>query len=909
MAASTDLLFHLKGNAADLNRAFGSAGGAVDKFKQVAKTAMVAVGASVAATAAVGIKEFASFEKGMNEVFTLLPGISGDAMDKMSKQALEVAQDMGVLPDDVVPALYQSLSAGVPQDNVFDFMRVAAQTSIGGVTDLSTAVDGMTTILNAWGLSADKAEAASDALFTGMRLGKTTVGELSQSLGGVAPIAAELGVSFQDVIANAATLTAQGMNTAEAMNRQRAAMVSLLRPTVEMEDALKAIGFQTGRAAIQSLGFQGTIEALRNHADSTGQEMVTLTGRVEGAGAILGLTGANAAKARSNLEELGQSTGATSAAFAQMDQGLSRSWERIKVSISTALVQIGARLAPFVEQFLDWFTKHLPGALDWTIGAFDVMIRAVQQHVIPFIQNIIEGVRMLAGWFKDNLPVAIAIAGAALAALIVAAGPVTVALGAVAGAIAVIGSGAREDKEDVKEFTAALMTLGDTADDNAFILQEFNERNENIVPTLNKLGVSVGDVREAMSLSKDELDKWIDSVTEQRRAAGVSRKELEGFHSTTRELWEEHQKATVEADRLTAAMEAEAEAAAIAEQSLAAVAADAEAVATATDLMGRHVSRVAEVHFPPTIDITKALSATFVDLSDTSKEKLSEMEGAVAKHTQNSLDILGGAVDEIEITAEEMYTALVEQMEQQERFKTAMQQLMDAGMFALVDELVKQGPKATAAAEELVNDLDTAFEMEQILRDNATVGTKAFYGELTGSFAKSKMTSAGWNQRKWILEGMDMQNTMTNQGTAAGNWLTTSLLSSQNQSKLRSAGAQIGGWIAEQIRISIDTSGVGEGVVIRGSGPPIVGLQHGTQYWRGGLALVGEAGPELVDLPRGSKVYSNEQSKPMITDMLGGGGGDIHIHVSGHVTTERDLVEHIARALRKREFARTGARI
>jgi hypothetical protein len=33
------------------------------------------------------------------------------------------------------------------------------------------------------------------------------------------------------------------------------------------------------------------------------------------------------------------------------------------------------------------------------------------------------------------------------------------------------------------------------------------------------------------------------------------------------------------------------------------------------------------------------------------------------------------------------------------------------------------------------------------------------------------------------------------------------------------------------------------------------GLQHGTSYFRGGMAIVGEGGPELVALPRGSQVF------------------------------------------------------
>lgn len=39
---------------------------------------------------------------------------------------------------------------------------------------------------------------------------------------------------------------------------------------------------------------------------------------------------------------------------------------------------------------------------------------------------------------------------------------------------------------------------------------------------------------------------------------------------------------------------------------------------------------------------------------------------------------------------------------------------------------------------------------------------------------------------------------------------------------------------------------------------------QGTDYWRGGLTWVGEKGPELIDLPRGSKVFSNEKSMEMV---------------------------------------------
>jgi phage-related protein len=50
--------------------------------------------------------------------------------------------------------------------------------------------------------------------------------------------------------------------------------------------------------------------------------------------------------------------------------------------------------------------------------------------------------------------------------------------------------------------------------------------------------------------------------------------------------------------------------------------------------------------------------------------------------------------------------------------------------------------------------------------------------------------------------------------------------------------------------------------------PGVPVFQHGGTMARAGLAMVGEAGPELVRLPRGARVFSNEQSRGMMGSAL-----------------------------------------
>lgn len=59
---------------------------------------------------------------------------------------------------------------------------------------------------------------------------------------------------------------------------------------------------------------------------------------------------------------------------------------------------------------------------------------------------------------------------------------------------------------------------------------------------------------------------------------------------------------------------------------------------------------------------------------------------------------------------------------------------------------------------------------------------------------------------------------------------------------------------------------------------------RGTRNWRGGLSWVGEEGPEIVNLPRGSQVLSNQESMAM---MGGGGRQQLNVNVIGAPSTPR----------------------
>lgn len=82
----------------------------------------------------------------------------------------------------------------------------------------------------------------------------------------------------------------------------------------------------------------------------------------------------------------------------------------------------------------------------------------------------------------------------------------------------------------------------------------------------------------------------------------------------------------------------------------------------------------------------------------------------------------------------------------------------------------------------------------------------------------------------------------------------------------------------------------------------------GTDFHRGGLAWVGEQGPELVGLPRGSKVYTNEKSMEMTRATSQTNKTEVHLHIGTLIADNNGLtqLERKLRDIRVNENARLG---
>lgn len=139
------------------------------------------------------------FRKNMLEVATISTQVTDD-MTGFMNQVMSITQEIPIKAPEAAKALYSIVSAGHDGADGMKILEVSAKAAVGGLTETETAADAITTILNAYKMSAEEAGTVSDQLFTTVRLGKTTFGELGASIAQVAPIAAAYGISIDQVL-------------------------------------------------------------------------------------------------------------------------------------------------------------------------------------------------------------------------------------------------------------------------------------------------------------------------------------------------------------------------------------------------------------------------------------------------------------------------------------------------------------------------------------------------------------------------------------------------------------------------------------------------------------------------------------------------------------------------------------
>lgn len=318
----------------------------------------------------------ASFETAMAKVGTIADA-NVVPLENMSKDILSISSEIGVASKDIAEATYNAISAGQNTADAVEFAGRATKLAIGGFTDAATAVDILTTALNAYGLESEKTEEISDMLVTTQNLGKTTVAELADAMGRVIPLASAYNVKMDNLSAAYALMTANGIATAETTTYLKAMFTELGDSNSAVAKVLQE---QTGKTFVQ-LSEEGSslgevMEILGQSVEGDAAKFSELWGSSEAGIGALSLLNSGTEKYNKTLEAMRKSTGATETAFKEMSDTTEMAESRMNTSMENLKIAVGDVLKPSLEEVYESGTNLLNWAEDF-VNAHPEVVEAL----------------------------------------------------------------------------------------------------------------------------------------------------------------------------------------------------------------------------------------------------------------------------------------------------------------------------------------------------------------------------------------------------------------------------------------------------------------------------------------------------------------------------------------------------
>ena len=324
-----------------------------------------------AATAAAGVatvKMAWDFEDSMAKVSTIAD-TTEVPLEDLQAAILELSDESGIAAGEIAENVYNAISAGQKTGDAVNFVRHATDLARAGFADSGNSLDLLTTIMNAYKLEANEVTNVSDNLIATQNLGKTTVAELSSSMGKIIPTANAANVSLDQLCAGYALMTANGVATAESTTYMNSMLNELNKSGSTVAKTLQdetGKGFSELMAEGYTLGdVLGIVSAA---ADDQGLKFTDMFGSAEAAKAGLILLGNSVSDVENGLVEAGGSTSQFNEMLAGIQAGAGGTESALekletknrKAQVAFNLVKNAAldfgqvasgMLAPYVEQF------------------------------------------------------------------------------------------------------------------------------------------------------------------------------------------------------------------------------------------------------------------------------------------------------------------------------------------------------------------------------------------------------------------------------------------------------------------------------------------------------------------------------------------------------------------------------
>lgn len=371
MASAARLVVNLTARTTEFERSMIALERALDRsvrhVEQVGKTLSASLTAPLLAIGGLSARASAQFDDSMQRLSSAA-GLGAAEVSRLKEGVLALAGPVAQAPKDLGRALEGIVAAGVKGAAALDVLKIASMGAAVNLGNTETIARVVTGAINAYGTANLSAARAAGILMAVQREGNISAEDLAATMGRTAPLASQLGVSFDQVGAAMALMSRSGLEAGQAAAALQTFFATLLRPTAAAQAALANVGL-TAEGMRRQLGQEGLLPVLQTLQerflgnDDALTQLFPSARTLGGVLTLLGNDGRTAADVFGSLARVTDKDLGGAFERAAADPGFK--FQQAMARIDVLLTRLGDQILPPLVPILEAFSNRLGQAADW----------------------------------------------------------------------------------------------------------------------------------------------------------------------------------------------------------------------------------------------------------------------------------------------------------------------------------------------------------------------------------------------------------------------------------------------------------------------------------------------------------------------------------------------------------------
>lgn len=298
------------------------------------------------------VDAFTEFERRVTMAVAQIPNAAAGSFERFAGLALGMSRDLGKSATEINDALRLAVSVGFESvAEASDVATAATRLATASFTEIRTATEALTNIMNSYGKAGKDAAGVSDMLMRGWQVAGGEMGDFASGLGIIASSVAAASGSMEDLIAFTALLTRSAAGSSRIFIETQQAFQKLVAPS---NTTMAMLGLAPARNQAGGIDLLTTLTNIKTKLDAMSggdamkryQIIAKMFPDERERRAIARFFAASKSSIEEVFRAVRSPAGAVGAALGLQDPLISRQMERLKAAFERLKITVGQALKP-----------------------------------------------------------------------------------------------------------------------------------------------------------------------------------------------------------------------------------------------------------------------------------------------------------------------------------------------------------------------------------------------------------------------------------------------------------------------------------------------------------------------------------------------------------------------------------